>query len=160
MRRSSGAPGTAVGELNALIVGGAVQGLAWDSTAGELYGSTAAGLFTIGLACGGGACSNTSRVDDLYRKPSSLTYDPDNDTLYRQGTMSGRTEIDAIDPATGALEALIGVDGLTAGGLAVIPVPEPERWVMLGSGLAMLAVMGRRRETREPGASTARSRAP
>ena len=137
---------TVYGELNALIVGGAVQGLAWDSTAGVLYGSTAAGLFRIGLGCSGGACSDTSQVDNLYRKPSSLTYDPETDTLYRQGTMSSRTELDAIDPASGDIEALIGVDGVTAGGLAVIPVPEPEGRLMLGSGLVMLTLLGRRRE--------------
>jgi hypothetical protein len=151
---------TVYGELNALIVGGAVQGLAWDSTAGVLYGSTAAGLFTIGLSCGNGACSDTSQVDNAYRKPSSLTYDPDTDTLYRQGTMSSRTEIDTIDPATGDTETLIGIDGLTAGGLAVIPVPEPEGWLMLGSGLAMLTLLGRRRGAQQRvAAPTARSRA-
>ena len=136
---------TVYGELNALIVGGAVQGLAWDSAAGELYGSTAAGLFTIGLGCSGGACSDTSQVDNLYRKPSSLTYDPETDTLYRQGTLSSRVELDSIDPASGDVESLIGVDGFTAGGLAVIPVPEPEGWLMLGSGLALLALLGNRR---------------
>jgi hypothetical protein len=136
---------TVYGELNALIVAGAVQGLAWDSAAGELYGSTAAGLFTIGLGCDGVACSDTSQVDNLYRKPSSLTYDPETDTLYRQGTMSSRTEFDSIDPASGDVEPLIGVDGFTAGGLAVIPVPEPEGWLMLGSGLALLALLGSRR---------------
>jgi hypothetical protein len=154
---------TVYGELNALIVGGAVQGLAWDSNTGVLYGSTAAGLFTIGLDCGGGACSNTSQVDGIYRKPSSLTYDPDTETLYRQGTMSGRTELDAIDPASGDTEALIGVDGFTAGGLAVIPVPEPRRWLMLGSGLVTLMLLGHRRERCSVGARmaapTARSRA-
>jgi len=132
---------TVYGELNALIVGGAVQGLAWDSAAGVLYGSTAAGLFSIGLSCSFGACSDTSQVDNAYRKPSSLTYDPETDTLYRQGTMSSRTELDSIEPASGDIEALIGVDGLTAGGLAVIPVPEPEGWLMLGSGLALLALL-------------------
>ena len=136
---------TVYGELNALIVGGAVQGLAWDSNAGVLYGSTAAGLFTIGLSCSSGACSDTSQVDNAYRKPSSLTYDPETDTLYRQGTMSSRTELDSIDPASGDVEPLIGVDGFTAGGLAVIPVPEPEGWLMLGSGLALLALLGNRR---------------
>jgi hypothetical protein len=139
---------TVYGELNALIVGGAVQGLAWDSASSVLYGSTAAGLFTIGLDCSYGACSDTSQVDNVYRKPSSLTYDPETDTLYRQGTMSSRTEIDSIDPASGETEALIGIDGLTAGGLAVIPVPEPQGWLMLGCGVAMLALLGRRRERR------------
>jgi hypothetical protein len=62
--------------------------------------------------------------------------------------MSSRTELDAIEPASGDIEALIGVDGFTAGGLAVIPVPEPEGWLMLGSGLAMLTLLGRRRERR------------
>jgi hypothetical protein len=136
---------TVYGELNALIVVGGVQGLAWDSAAGVLYGSTAAGLFTIGLGCDGVACSDTSQVDNLYRKPSSLTYDPETDTLYRQGTMSSRTELDSIEPASGGVEPLIGVDGFTAGGLAVIPVPEPEGWLMLGSGLALLALLGSRR---------------
>jgi len=139
---------TVYGELNALIVGGAVQGLAWGSTAGALYGSTAAGLFRIGLGCSGGACSDTSQVDNQYRKPSSLTYDPETDTLYRQGTMSSRTELDAIEPASGDIEALIGVDGFTAVCLSAIPVPEPEGWLMLGSGLAMLTLLGRRRERR------------
>jgi DNA-binding beta-propeller fold protein YncE len=139
---------TVYGELNALIVGGAVQGLAWDSTEGALYGSTAAGLFRIGLGCSGGACSDTSQVDNLYRKPSSLTYDPDTDTLYRQGTLSSRTELDAIDPASGGVEALIGVGGMTAGGLAVIPVPEAEGRLMLASGLVMLISLGRRRGRR------------
>jgi hypothetical protein len=136
---------TVHGELNALIVIGAVQGLAWDDTAGVLYGSTAAGLFSIGRNCGSGACPNTSQIDNRYRLPSALTYDVATDTLYRQGTTSGRSEIDVIDAGTGGIEVLIGIDGLTPGGMAVIPVPEPGARVMLGSGLLLLAVLGHRR---------------
>jgi hypothetical protein len=138
---------TELGELNALIVSYGVQGLTWDSTAGVLYGSTAAGLFSIGLACGGGACPNTSQIDNAFRLPSSLAYDPNTDTLYREGTRSGgRVNLEAIDPASGEPIVMIGVDGFTAGGLALIPVPEPDRWLMLASGLTMLAVVGRRRD--------------
>jgi hypothetical protein len=152
---------TVYGELNALIVIGAVQGLAWDDTAGVLYGSTAAGLFSIGLSCGSGACPNTSQIDNRHRLPSALSYDVASDTLYRQGTTSNRSEIDVIDAGTGGIEVLIGIDGVTPGGMAVIPVPEPERWIMLGSGLLLLAVLGRRRDGpgRKRAAATVRSRA-
>lgn len=74
--------------------------------------------------------------------------------------MASRTELDAIDPASGDIEALIGVDGFTAGGLAVIPVPEPRGRLMLASGLAMLTLLGRRRDARQRlAAPTARNRA-
>jgi len=150
-----------MGELNTLIISHGVQGLAWDSNAGVLYGSTAAGLFSIGLDCAGGACSTTSQIDNKFRRPSSLTYDPGTDTLYREGTRSSsRVNLEAIDPATGEVMAMIGVDGFTAGGLAIIPAPEPERWVMLASGLTLLAVVGRRRERADPQASAAHNRAP
>jgi hypothetical protein len=136
-----------LGELNQLIVAGAVQGLAWDSTAGVLYGSTAAGLYEIGLSCQFGACPDTVQIDNRYRWPSSLAYDASTDTLYRQGAVLGRSEIDSIDPASGQLQALIGIDGLTPGGMTVTPVPEPGRWLLLASGITALAALGWRRRS-------------
>jgi hypothetical protein len=133
------------GELNALIVTDGVQGLAWDSNAGVLYGATGAGLYTIGLSCSGGGCSNTTRVDDNFRRPSALAYDPLTDTLYRQGAELGRSEFDVMDPATANTDALVLIEELTLGGMAVVPMPEPTGWIQLGSGLALLTLLGRRR---------------
>ena len=134
------------GELNALITTDGVQGLAWDSNAGVLYGSTGAGLHSIGLGCSNGACSNTTTVDDNFRRPSALAYDPLTDTLYRQGAELGRREFDVMDPATASTDALSVIEELTLGGMAVVPIPEPVHWIQLGSGLALLAVLGRRRQ--------------
>ena len=137
-----------LGELNTLIVSGGVQGLAWDSSAGVLYGSTAAGLHTIGLGCSSGACQNVTTVDNNYRVPSALAYDAATDTLYRQGAELARSEFDVIDPATADTDALVVIQEMTVGGMAVVPIPEPARWLQLGSGLALLAVVGRRRSIR------------
>jgi hypothetical protein len=136
---------TVKGELNTLIVTDGIQGLAWDSNANVLYGTTAAGLHTIALNCTSGACSFVATVDNNFRLPSALAYDPLTDTLYRQGAELGRGEFDVMEPGTGATEALVIIEELTAGGMAVVPIPEPARWLQLASGLALLAVVGRRR---------------
>jgi hypothetical protein len=133
------------GELNALITTDGVQGLAWDSSAGVLYGTTGSGLYTIGLDCSSGACSNTTRVDSNFRRPSALAYDALTDTLYRQGAELGRSEFDVMDPATADTEALAVIEELTVGGMAVVPMPEPTGWIQLGSGLALLTLLGGRR---------------
>ncbi len=135
------------GELNALIVTEGIQGLAWDSNAGVLYGSSGAGLHTIGLSCSSGACSNTATVDNNFRRPSALAYDALTDTLYRQGAESGRSEFDVMDPATAGTDAFAVIEEQTVGGMAVVPIPEPARWIQLGSGLALLSVLGRQRES-------------
>jgi hypothetical protein len=133
------------GELNTLIISDGVQGLAWDSNAGILYGSTAVGLHSLGLNCSGGACSNTTTVDNNFRRPSALAYDALTDTLYRQGAEFGRSEFDVLDPATASSEMLAVIEEQTVGGMAVVPMPEPSHWIQLGSGLALLTVLGRRR---------------
>jgi hypothetical protein len=133
------------GELNTLITTDGVQGLAWDSNAGVLFGSTRSGLYSIGLGCSGGACSNKTQLDNNFRRPSALAYDALTDTLYRQGAELGRSEFDVMDPATANTEALAVIEELTLGGMAVVPIPEPARWIQLVSGLTLLAVLGRRR---------------
>jgi hypothetical protein len=138
-----------LGELNTTIVDGGVQGLAWDSNTGVLYGSTAGGLLTIGLSCPLAACDDVVVVDNNFRIPSGLAYDAATDTLYRQGAELGRSEFDVIDPGSGNTQAIVVIDAMTVGGMAVVPVPEPAHWIQLGSGLALLTVLGRRRTPRE-----------
>ena len=53
------------------------------------------------------------------------------------------------DAATGLFRTLIDgelMEELPLGGMAVVPIPEPVRWIQLGSGLALLAVLGQRRQ--------------
>jgi len=141
------------GELNAWITTDGVQGLAWDSSAGVLFGSAGSGLYSIGLSCSNGACPNTTLLDNNFRRPSALAYDPLTDTLYRQGAELGRSEFDVMDPATANTDALAVIEELTLGGMAVVPIPEPTRWIQLGSGLVLLAALGGRRD--DPGAGDA-----
>jgi hypothetical protein len=139
---------TELGELNSMIVTDGVQGLAYDSNANVLYGSTAAGLHTISLICSSGACPYVGTVDTNFRLPSSLAYDPLTDTLYRQGAELGRAEFDVMATGSGDTEALVVIEELSVGGMAVVPIPEPARLLQLGAGLALLALLGWRREAR------------
>jgi len=137
---------TVRGELNTLIIADGVTGLAWDDAGGVLYGSTRAGLFIVDVgSCNGSTCG-TSQVDNTFRDPSGLTWDPNSGKLLREGGDGfGVTLLDVIDPGSGVTESSIGVDPFTIGGLAARPVPEPGGAAGLLAGAALLRALARRR---------------
>ncbi len=142
----SDASTTFKGSLNGFIVQDGVQGLAYDHTRDDLYGSSAAGLITIDLSsCNGSSCGST-QIDNDYFLPSSLTYDEASDRIIRQGsTTSVDSTIDYFDPVSGASEIQRGIDVYTAGGAAALPVPEPRAVLSLLTSAAFVAALARRR---------------
>jgi hypothetical protein len=149
-----------IGDFQQLTLGG-VQGLAYDSANGTLYGSNSAGLFSYETVCtgGGGFCLATGPLDanlsgfGTVRRPGALAYDPISQRLYREGATLNRSEFDVIDPVPGDPNSVlvlreIGIDPFTPGGLAAVFIPEPGRGLLRVAALAALGLLGRFRSCR------------
>jgi hypothetical protein len=134
-----------LGGLNLGVTGG-FQGLAYDSINDKLYASGFAGtgLYEIDLACPSFCFMSSVPGLSVARRVSSLAFSEETGRLYLVGSQTGpRTLYDSIDATT--LEALptIGIDDYTPGGLAAIPVPEPNARLMLSVGALALAALAR-----------------
>ncbi len=132
------------------------QGLAYDSVNDKLYtsGFADSGLYEIDFSCPAFWCETTEVVLDmsLARSYSSLAYSAETGRLYLSGSQSGpRTLFNSIDATTFETFPPIGIDDYTPGGLAAIPRPEPNLWILQtvgGLGVAGLALRRRPRKTR------------
>ena len=82
------------------------------------------------------------------REVSGLDLSRVTGKLYLVGASQGRTLYDRIDATSLTAEPSIGIDVFTPGGLAAIPVPEPDPRLALGTGAALLAGLARRRRRR------------
>ncbi len=144
---------TVRGELNFMIITDGVQGLAWDDTHNTLYGATPAGIDSITLgSCDGFTCSSVA-FDNEFRDPVALAWDPTSGRLFRGGHNGfSKKEVDTIDPTTGTVEAIRGVDPFTVGGMAVTPTPTPEPDLLhgLAAGVLLLTGLARRRGPPRP----------
>lgn len=122
-----------------------IVGLAYDSVGGILYGSSPTDLFTIDTATGAATLVGSFGIDAI---ANGLAFDPDSLTLF----LNGSNSLYSVNTGTGAA-TLIGSNAaladLNIDGLAVLagetPVPEPSTIAFLGTGLAFLAVLRRRR---------------
>jgi hypothetical protein len=148
----TGAP-TFLGSL-AIGVAGGFQGLAYDDLHDRLYASgfAGSGLFEIDLASCPWFCDVLEVTSvSLPRESSSLAFSRMTGRLYLVGAGSlGRTLYDSIHAATLTADTSIGIDAYTPGGLAAIPVPEPDPRTALVAGAALLAWFGRRRSATRP----------
>jgi len=133
---------TNLGEINALLITGGVQGLAWDDANSVLYAATPAGLDTVSLAsCSGSSCVNTP-LDGVFYDPVSLAYDAVSGRVVRVGHNGfGATREDVFDPTGSETPRVRGLDVLTAGGLAAKAVPEPGTVLGLTAGMLTLAAL-------------------
>jgi len=143
-----------VNDLGGLSVGvtDGFQGLAYDSINGKLYtsGFVTDGIYEIDLACPS-LCSTTRVVGaGVPRRTSSLAYSEETGRLYLSGSQSGpRTLFDSIDATTFEAFPTIGIDDYTPGGLAAIPVPEPDPWLLQTAGGLVVAGLARFRRLRK-----------
>lgn len=141
-----------LGVLNFLILPGGVDGLAYDTASGTLFGSTGAGLFTIDPACTGGmfpTCS-TQEVDKSFVSPGSLGFDPATGTLVRAGLQFGSDGFyqtldpgtgNPADPETGESLSQMGVRDFTPGGLTVLPASEPAEVALRLAGIGTVVLL-------------------
>jgi hypothetical protein len=122
-----------------------IVGLAYDSLGGILYASSPTDLYTIDTATGLATLVGSLGVAE---PANGLAFDPDSLTLF----LNGGNSLYSVNTGTGAA-TLIGPNSALAAldidGLAVLaeetPVPEPATIAFLGSGLAFLAALRRRR---------------
>jgi hypothetical protein len=143
---------TSLGVLNSVIVEGGVQGLGYDAIHGELYGSSGGGVVRITTSCSGGmnsTCAATPIANPFAVDPSALDFDPASGLLvfvgYGVGYGLGTPVQLGVDPETGEIHSLMGVDGYTPGGLAVVPAPEPSGdAALLAAAGALLGLVLRR----------------
>ena len=145
---SSGAA-SVVGPLSIGVVGN-FQGLAYDSANQKLYASGSAGgsLFEIDIStCFNPTfCATTEVLSiSLPRIDSGLAYSRDSGRLYLVGLQTGQIFYDTIDATTLQATTTVGIDGFSIGGLSAIPLPEPAANLVLPSGVALLALLARRR---------------
>ena len=130
------------------------QGLAYDSLNDKLYtsGFANSGLYEIDFSCPVFWCETTEVVLDISvaRSYSSLAYSEETGRLYLSGSQSGpRTLYDSIDATTFETFPSIGIDDYTPGGLAAIPLPEPNLLILqMVGGLGVAGLARRRRLTR------------
>ena len=133
---------TDLGGLNRGVTNG-FQGLAYDSLNDRLYASGFAnsGIYEIDLACPS-LCSTSAVTGISVQRPySSLAYSEETGRLYLMGSQSGpRSLFNSIDPTTFETFPAIGIDDYTPGGLAVIPVPEPDS--LISNAIGGLLVVG------------------
>lgn len=115
-----------LGELDAaaLVVSDGVTGLAFDPEARALFGASRAGIHRILLPCDAGRC-RVERVSAVFRRPSSLAWDPLRRGLLHLGSSFGETRLDVYPGPVRDREATVRLAPFTPGGLAVVPAPEP-----------------------------------
>ncbi|MBW2716183.1 MAG: hypothetical protein JRD03_08905, partial [Deltaproteobacteria bacterium] len=140
---------TDLGGLSKGVTNG-FQGLAYDSVNDKLYtsGFANSGIYEIDLACPS-LCSTSAVTGISVPRPySSLAYSEETGRLYLTGSQSGpRSLFNSIDPNTFETFPPIGIDDYTPGGLAVIPLPEPDSWVLNAIGGLAVAGLARRRRS-------------
>jgi hypothetical protein len=138
---------TFLGSL-AMGVTNGFQGLAYDDAHQQLYASgfAGSGLFEIDLASCPWFCDVIEVTTvSLPREVSALSYSRATGKLYLVGATQGQTRYDRIDTATLIAEPGVGIDTFTPGGLAAVPVPEPDPRLALAAGAVLLAGLARRR---------------
>jgi hypothetical protein len=117
---------------------GPISGLAYDQTAGIVYGIAGgpgpAGFYKINLSTGAATLIGSTEI-----QAGSLEFGPDG-LLYAGGTGLSGGNLYRINPATGA-STLVGPTGFGAvTGLALVNIPEPRSVFLIGlSSLALLA---------------------
>jgi DNA-binding beta-propeller fold protein YncE len=124
------------------------QGLAYDSVNDKLYASGFAnsGIYQIDLACPTFCFATPVSSVAVLRRASSLAYSERTGRLYLSGSQGGlRTLFDSIDATSFERFQTIGVDDYTPGGLAAIPVPEPQPWILQMVGGLVVAGLACRR---------------
>ncbi|MCH8084363.1 MAG: hypothetical protein IH885_09020 [Myxococcales bacterium] len=139
-----------LGYLTTRVTNG-FQGLAYDSLNDKLYASGFgfSGLYEIDFSCPARWCTTTPVPDIAGRSYSSLAYSEATGRLYLSGSQSGpRTLFDSIDATTLEVFSPIGIDDYTPGGLAAIPVPEPNRLILQAVGGLGVSGLARRRQLR------------
>jgi hypothetical protein len=143
---------TELGPLDILVAGG-VQGLAFDSILGILFGSAGTGLKAINPLNCSPTCSTfpVEEGSSRFVNPSALAFDPISGKLFRTG-FGTRSVFHSLDPSTGEVEFLVGVKSFTPGGLAALPVPEPPRSSLVVVAVAVVGILS----LRSPGRPTRR----
>jgi DNA-binding beta-propeller fold protein YncE len=128
------------------------QGLAYDSLNDKLYASgyRTGGLYEIDFSCPVFWCWMTQVSGiSVERTNSSLAYSEETGRLYLSGSQSGpRTLFNSIDATTFETFPSVGIDDYTPGGLAAIPVPEPNLIILQGVGGLVVVGLARRRQFR------------
>jgi len=143
----------ALGGLSVGVADGSgFQGLAYDSIHHKLYTSGFAngGLYEIDLACP--SLCPTSQVPgvNLPRRASSLAFSEVTGRLYLSGSQTGpRTLFDSIDATSFESFPTIGIDDYTPGGLAAIPLPEPDPLLVQATGGLLVVGLARLRRVRK-----------
>jgi hypothetical protein len=122
-----------------------IRGLAFDPGTATLYGATPSELFRINIADGTATLVGLMFLNFDFNFRLGLAFG--NGTLYMNfGDGLRGNSLYSLNTANG-LAALIGANGATAGdgidGLAFVPdaaVPEPSTFLLLGVGVASLAI--------------------
>ena len=101
-----------------------------------MYGSTAAGLYEIGLTCQLGACPGTVQIDNRYRGPSSLAYDARTGDLYLVGNWAPTLEMPNVEYPLD-IARLLGERDLVSDGIVH---PDLTRLSPLAAGLVNMEI--------------------
>jgi hypothetical protein len=131
---------------------GFFSGLAYDASAGVLLGNGEGGLFEIdGVTCAQTPIPHpgTSMAVNLARSPGALGYSASTGLTFMAGSQGGTTLYTTIDAGASPdprVSTTYGIDDMTLGGLAALPIPEPSTG-MLGLA-ALLGLAGVRRARR------------
>jgi hypothetical protein len=140
--------------LGSLAIGvtNGFRGLAYDDLHGRLYASgfAGSGLFEIDMASCPFFCDVLEVTGVMLpREASALAFSRVTGALYLVGSNAWGSFYDRIDTNSLLLAApTLGIDAFTPGGLAAIPVPEPDPRLALAAGAALLAGLARRRGSR------------
>jgi hypothetical protein len=136
---------------------GFFSGLAYDAANGTLLGNGQAGLFEISEGspnCGLAGIDHpgTSSAVNLARGPGALGYSDETGLVFLLGSQSGGqtlyTLVDAGAAPAPFVSTTYGVDTMTLGGLAAMPVPEPGAGPLGVATLATLVTLRRARRSR------------
>lgn len=126
-------------------INGYFQGLAYDAANDQLFAAGPAGLFEIALTtpnCGSTEVNHPGEGSgaSLARDAATLSWSAETGQLYMVGNQSGATTLyDVIDSTTLEIPATLGIDVMTAGGLAVPEASANAQSLAVLLGLALLA---------------------